>query len=138
MTYRFGLRSKTNLAGVHPDLQAVAELALSLSPIDFTVTEGLRSLPRQKELFALRKSRTLRSRHLTGHAIDVVALRDGKVTWNWQEYEDIAVAFKAAAAQLGIGITWGGDWKSFKDGPHFELSYAAYPVPRDAAAGEQA
>ena len=138
MTFRFGLRSTANLLGVHPDLQAVAKLALSLSPVDFTVTEGLRTPSRQKELFALHKSQTLRSRHITGHAIDVAALRDGKVTWNWQEYADIAVAFKAAAKQLGISITWGGDWKSFKDGPHFELSYSAYPVILDATAGEQA
>jgi peptidoglycan L-alanyl-D-glutamate endopeptidase CwlK len=138
MTFRFGLRSKANLLGVHPDLVKVAHLALSMSPVDFTVTEGLRTPSRQKELFAQHKSQTLRSRHITGHAIDVAALRDGKVTWNWQEYADIAVAFKAAAKELGISITWGGDWKSFKDGPHFELSYSAYPVVLDATAGEQA
>lgn len=138
MTYRFGLRSKANLTGVHPDLVRVATRALELSPVDFTVTEGLRSPSRQKELFAQHKSQTLRSRHITGHAIDVAALRDGKVTWNWQEYEEIAKAFKAAAAELCIDITWGGDWKSFKDGPHFELSYGAYPVVPDATAGAQA
>jgi len=138
MTFRFGLRSKANLVGVHPDLQAVVTRALELSSVDFTVTEGLRSVLRQKELFAQRKSRTLRSRHITGHAIDVVALRDGKVTWNWQEYEDIAAAFKQAAKELGIDLEWGGDWQSFRDGPHFQLSYESYPVTRDAAAGEQA
>lgn len=138
MTYRFGLRSLTNLMGVHPDLVKVATRALELSPVDFTVTEGLRSVPRQRELFAQRKSQTLRSRHITGHAIDVAALYGGKVTWNWQEYADIATAFKLAAKELGIDITWGGDWKSFKDGPHFELSYAAYPAPHDATAGEHA
>ena len=138
MTYRFGLRSKANLTGVHPDLVSVATRALELSPVDFTVTEGLRSPSRQKELFAQHKSQTLRSRHITGHAIDVAALRAGKVTWNWQEYEDIAKAFKAAAKELCIDVEWGGDWKSFKDGPHFQLSYESYPVTRDAAAGEQA
>ena len=138
MSFRFGIRSKTNLAGIHPDLVKVAYLALELSPVDFTVTEGLRTPSRQKELFAQHKSQTLRSRHLTGHAIDVAALHDGKVTWNWQEYELIAKAFKEAAKQLGIAITWGGDWKNFKDGLHFELSYASYPAPRDATAGEQA
>lgn len=138
MTYRFGLRSKANLIGVHPDLVLVAARALELSPVDFTVTEGLRSHSRQKELFAQHKSQTLRSRHITGHAIDVSALRDGKVTWNWQEYELIAKAFKAAAAELGVDLEWGGDWKSFKDGPHFQLSYEAYPVIPDATAGERA
>lgn len=138
MTFRFGLRSKANLLGVHPDLVMVAARALELSPVDFVVTEGLRTPSRQKELFAQHKSQTLRSRHITGHAIDVAALYGGKVTWNWQAYEDIAVAFKAAAKELCIDLEWGGDWKSFKDGPHFQLSYAAYPAPRDAAAGEQA
>ena len=138
MTFRFGLRSKANLLGVHPDLVLVAARALELSPVDFTVTEGVRSPSRQKELFAQHKSQTLRSRHITGHAIDVAALRDGKVTWNWQEYEEIAKAFKAAAAELCIDITWGGDWKSFKDGAHFELSYGAYPVVPAATAGVQA
>ena len=138
MTFRFGLRSKANLLGVHPDLVLVAARALELSPVDFTVTEGLRTPSRQKELFALHKSQTLRSRHLTGHAIDVAALRDGKVTWNWQEYEDIAKAFKEAGKELCIDIEWGGDWKFFKDGPHFQLSQAAYPATYDATAGELA
>lgn len=138
MIFRFGLRSNANLLGVHPDLQAVAQRALELSAIDFTVTEGLRTPARQQELFAQHKSQTLRSRHITGHAIDVAALHDGKLTWNWAEYETISKAFKAAAKELGVAITWGGDWKSFKDGPHFELTHAAYPAPRDAGAGEQA
>jgi len=138
MTFRFGLRSKTNLIGVHPDLQAVAELALYLTPVDFTVTEGLRTAARQRELFENRKSMTLRSRHLTGHAIDVVALRDGKVTWDWQAYEQIAVAFKQAAKELNVDIEWGGDWETFKDGPHFQLSHTSYPAPKDATAGERA
>ena len=138
MTFRFGLRSKTNLLGVHKDLQTVAHLALSLSTVDFTVTEGLRTAARQQELFNKGASKTLRSRHITGHAIDVAALIDGKLTWAWAEYEQIALAFKEAARQLDIPITWGGDWTSFKDGVHFELSHIYYPAPKNATAGEQA
>jgi len=138
MTYRFGLRSKASLLGVHPDLIAVAYRALQLSTVDFTVTEGLRSVARQHKLFAENKSQTLNSRHVTGHAIDVVALKAGEVTWDWAAYEQLAVAFKAAATELGVDLEWGGDWKSFKDGMHFQLSHASYPAPRDAAAGEQA
>ena len=79
MTYRFGLRSKASLLGVHPDLIAVAYRALQLSTVDFTVTEGLRSVARQHKLFAENKAQTLNSRHITGHAIDVVALKAGKL-----------------------------------------------------------
>ena len=138
MTFRFGLRSKTNLLGVHKDLQTVAHLALSLSTVDFTVTEGLRTAARQQELFNKGASKTLRSRHITGHAIDVAALVDGKIVWDWPEYEQIAIAFKEAARQLDIPITWGGDWESFRDGVHFELSHIYYPAPKDATAGVQA
>ena len=138
MSFWFGLRSQANLLGVHPDLVKIAYRALELSPVDFTVTEGLRTASRQQELFKLHKSQTLASRHLTGHALDVAALMAGKVTWNWTEYETIASAFKQAARELDLDIEWGGDWQSFRDGPHFQLPYKSYPAPRDAAAGEQA
>lgn len=137
MTFRFGLRSKASLVGVHSDLAKVAYRALELSPVDFVVTEGLRTISRQRELFAKHKSQTLYSRHITGHAIDVAALRYGKLTWNWQEYEDIAKAFKAAAKELCVDIEWGGDWESFRDGTHFQLAHKSYPAPKDATAGEQ-
>lgn len=138
MTFRFGLRSKSNLVGVHSDLAKVAYRALELSSVDFVVTEGLRTQARQQELFTAQKSQTLRSRHTTGHAIDVAALKDGKITWNWAEYVLISNAFKQAAAELNIPIEWGGDWKSFKDGPHYQLPYFEYPIRKDATAGEQA
>lgn len=138
MAFRFGLRSQANLLDVHPDLVKVAYRALELSPVDFTVTEGRRTASKQQELFKQHKSQTLASRHITGHALDVAALVNGKVTWNWAEYELIATAFKESAAELGIPIEWGGDWKSFRDGPHFQLTHKAYPTRLDATAGEQA
>ena len=136
--FKFGQRSQTNLVGVHPDLVRVVHRALKISPVDFGITEGLRTPSRQLELFALHKSQTLASRHITGHAIDVAAYVGNKLTWNWAEYEIIAAAFKVAAADLGIDIEWGGDWKSFRDGPHFQLSHKAYPAPKTATAGVQA
>lgn len=135
MTFRFGLRSQTNFTGVHPDLVRIAYRALELSPVDFTVTEGLRSAKRQRELFEQNKSKTLASRHLTGHAIDVAALVDSKVTWNWAEYNTISKAFKQAARELDLDIEWGGDWHSFKDGPHFQLPFKTHPpvvIPPEA------
>ena len=130
MAFKLGLRSKLRLRGVHPDLVKVVELALTRSEIDFTVLEGLRDRERQKELFAAGASSTMNSRHLTGHAVDLGAWVNGGVRWDWPLYHKIAKTMKSAAAELGITITWGGDWRSFPDGPHFELTRGAYPEPK--------
>lgn len=127
MTYALGQRSVDRLKGVHPDLQKVVRRAIELTPIDFTITEGLRTLERQKSLLAAGASQTLKSRHITGHAIDFAALVGGEVRWDWPLYGKIAAAFKAAAKELGVPIIWGGDWKSLRDGPHVELDRKAYP-----------
>lgn len=127
MTFRFSSRSLRNLEGVHPDLVAVAHRALEITEIDFLVTEGLRTREKQIELVKAGASRTTRSRHLTGHAIDVAAWVAGGVRWDWPLYAEISRAFKQAAFELKIPIVWGGDWKSFRDGPHYELSRTEYP-----------
>lgn len=125
----FDPRSLARLAEVHPDLQKLAVRALALSPVDFIITEGLRTLERQKALLAQGATRTLDSRHLTGHAIDVAARVDGEVRWDWPLYGRIADAFAKASQELAIPVTWGGSWKSFRDGPHFELPRDRYPAP---------
>ena len=120
-------RDKARLIGVHPDLVKVVTRAAELTAVDFTVTEGKRTLERQKQLVAAGASQTLNSRHLTGHAVDVAALVAGQVRWDWPLYYKLAAVFKKAAEELQIAIEWGGDWKSFKDGPHFQLSAKRYP-----------
>lgn len=127
MTFRFSSRSLRNMEGVHPDLVAVAHRALEITEIDFLVTEGLRTREKQIELVRAGASRTTRSRHLTGHAIDIAAWVAGGVRWDWPLYEELSRAFKQAAAELKVPIVWGGDWKSFRDGPHYELSRMEYP-----------
>ena len=124
--FKLGARSISNLRGVHPDLVAVVKKAITLTEIDFTVTEGLRTKERQAQLVKAGASKTMSSRHITGHAVDVAAWVDG-VRWDWPLYAKISVAFKKAAADLGVPIVWGGDWKSFRDGPHFELDRRKYP-----------
>ena len=124
--YVLGTVSKNSLKGVHPDLVKVVEKAITLTEIDFRVTEGLRSKTRQIELVNKGASKTLNSRHITGHAVDVVALIGGSVRWDWPLYDKIAKAFKQSAKELNIPIVWGGDWKTFKDGPHFELDRNIY------------
>lgn len=127
MAFVLGQRSLDRLKGVHPDLVRVVKRAITLSTQDFSVLEGLRTLARQKALVAAGASRTMNSRHLTGHAVDLGALLNGKVAWDWPLYARIAKAVKEAAKQEGVPIEWGGDWKSFKDGPHFQLPFASYP-----------
>lgn len=127
-SYSFSQHSETNLKGVHPDLIKVVRRALQLSPVDFGITEGLRTLEREKEMVAQGSSQTLNSRHLTGHAVDVDAYVDGAVSWEWSLYQQISQAFKQASAELSISVEWGGDWKTLKDGAHFQLPFAEYPA----------
>ncbi len=125
--FRLGPRSLARLKGVHPDLVKVVERAIRLSSVDFTVLEGVRDPMRQRKLVEAGASQTLNSRHLTGHAVDLGAWVDDEVRWDWPLYHKIAAAMKAAAAELQIPIEWGGDWKKFKDGPHFQLPWKDYP-----------
>ncbi|MBX7249338.1 MAG: M15 family metallopeptidase [Caulobacteraceae bacterium] len=120
-------RAEKALRGVHPDLVRVVRRAAADSPLDFTVTEGLRTLERQHRLVAAGASRTLLSRHLDGRAVDLAVKIGGQIRWDWPLYARLADCVKAAAAEVGVPLTWGGDWKSFRDGPHFELDRAAYP-----------
>ncbi len=134
MTFSLGPKSRQMLKGVHPDLVAVVERAIKITDRDFTVIEGLRTTERQKTLVAAGKSKTMNSRHLTGHAVDLGPWplngdfdEDGILNIaDWDEYHPIADAMKQAAADLGVKIVWGGDWKSFPDGPHFELDRKVY------------
>jgi peptidoglycan LD-endopeptidase CwlK len=126
---KWSARSLKNLQGIHPDLRRVMDRALQESPLDFTVIEGLRTQERQAQLVAEGASRTMNSRHLTGHAVDLIPIgADGKAAFAWPLYNRLAPAVKAAAAAEGVAIVWGGDWKSFKDGPHFELDRNVYPA----------
>jgi peptidoglycan L-alanyl-D-glutamate endopeptidase CwlK len=114
-----GKRSTDNLKGVHPDLVRVVKRALDISPVDFTVIEGLRTKERQAELLEQGFTRTMNSRHIIGQAIDIVPL---PVDWNNPKpFGMVAEAMKKAADELGVKITWGGDWKTFKDLPHYQI-----------------
>ena len=126
MSFSLSNRSKQNLKGVHPDLQAVVYRAIKISPIDFAVTEGVRSVEKQKLLFDSGASQTMRSRHLDGHAVDLAAWVGGEVRWDWTLYDILNVAMKQAAAELGIPLEWGGDFVTWKDGPHWQLPWKDY------------
>lgn len=135
-------RSLDNLKGVHPDLVRVVKRAIELTELDFVVIEGVRTKARQAELLKQGATKTMNSRHLTGHAVDIVPLVDGKVIWNFNYYYPLAKAMAQAATELGVPIRWGGAWTvisakkgtpqdwvkayrarggTFPDGPHFEI-----------------
>lgn len=128
MNFRLSKRSHARLEGVHPDLAVVVKEAIRLTSVDFTVLEGLRSVDRQRQLVASGASTTMNSRHLTGHAVDLGAYVSGEVRWDWPLYHKIADAMFQAAELHKVSIEWGGDWKSFPDGPHFQLPWEKYPV----------
>ena len=128
MSYVLGPRSLKSMDGVNPDLVRVVKRAITLTPVDFTVLEGRRTLARQKQLVAAGASKTMNSRHLTGHAVDLGAYVAGSVRWDWPLYHRIAEAVKEAARIERIPIEWGGDWRTFKDGPHWQLPWKEYPA----------
>jgi len=128
--FQLSQRSLTRLVGVHPDLIAVVKLAIQRTSVDFTVVEGVRTVAQQREYVERGASKTMNSYHLPqadglGHAVDLAPLVGGGIPWNdWQAFADLAAVIKACASELGVPVEWGGDWKSFKDGPHFQ-------IPRD-------
>jgi len=120
--FTWSQRSRNALQGIHPKLRVLADRALSLSVVDFMVTCGLRTLDEQAELVRLGASRTMDSKHLHGLAIDVAPIINGRVRWDWPLFHQINCAFLLASDQTNIPYRWGGDWKYFPDGPHFELT----------------
>lgn len=129
------LKKAERLAGVNPDLVKVVRGAANRLPFDLLVVEGLRTKERQAQYVKVGASRTMNSYHLTGHAVDLAPWLlfedvdgDGKdddgltgLRWDWPLFHVIAKAMKEEAKLLGVPLTWGGDWKSFKDGPHFQI-----------------
>lgn len=152
--YCLSKRSLKNLEGVHPDLQEVVKLAIQITGEDFAVIEGLRTKERQRQLVEKGASKTLNSRHLTGHAVDLAWWKNGGINWStagvkdfydvgnakqynnidYSGYQEIGVSMIHAAAELKVPLRWGGDWDgdgqhtdhTFLDWVHFELPKAFY------------
>ena len=136
----FSKRSSDILADVHPDLAAVMALALTLTPIDFTVYHGRRTIEQQRAFVEAGKSRTMNSRHLTGHAVDFAPWQNGGIDWDdIDAFKSVIGAVKEAARVLDVPIECGGDWGW--DFPHIQLDWLAYPkeaglVPKIAQAAQ--
>ena len=150
MAFTLSQRSLGRLDGVKNELHSVVTTAIGLTNVDFGVTCGLRDLKTQEDLVARGASQSLKSKHLTGDAVDVVAYIGGnRISWELNLYDDIADAFKEASVREGVGIRWGASWhipdlrdwegtaeeammayidlrrsqgrRPFIDAPHFEL-----------------
>ena len=119
--FSFSKASLNKMNGVNSKLVILMKEAIKNSPYDFKITEGLRTVERQKELVKTGKSKTMNSYHLKGKAVDIAVLIDNKITWDFKYYNEVANHIKEVAKRLGYVITWGGDWKTFKDGPHFQI-----------------
>lgn len=119
--FNFSKASLDKMNGVNSKLVILMKEAIKNSPYDFKITEGLRTVERQKELVKTGKSKTMNSYHLKGKAVDIAVLIDNKITWDFKYYKEVSNHIKEIARKLGYVITWGGDWKTFKDGPHFQI-----------------
>lgn len=127
--------SLARLRGVHPDLVRVVFRCADDwkdKETGFIVTCGVRTLEEQKILKAKGASKTLRSRHIPtangySHAVDLAAVVKDQVRWDWPLYDKLAAAMKAAAKKEKVPLEWGGDWATFKDGPHYQLPWDKYP-----------
>jgi peptidoglycan L-alanyl-D-glutamate endopeptidase CwlK len=127
--------SLAKLKGVHPSLvKVVQRCAADWKDTELTwiITCGPRTVAEQKLLVAKGASKTMNSRHIPGkdgysHAVDLAAMLGGKLKWDWPLYAKLAKAMKEAAANEKVPLEWGGDWRSFKDGPHFQLPKNLYP-----------
>ena len=109
MTYQLGKRSKDRLLGVDPRMVAVVEKAITISEQDFSVICGLRTVQEQEALVAKGASQTMKSKHLEGLAVDLMAYIDGG-RWELNLYDEIADAIRKAAIELGVNVRWGAAW----------------------------
>lgn len=128
--------SLAKLNKVHPDMVKVVQRTAQMindPEFGFIITCGIRTLEDQRFLMAKGATRTMKSRHLPGksnglsHAVDFAVTLNGKVKWDWPLYAKLSKIVKQAARDVGVTIEWGGDWASFKDGPHYQLPWAKYP-----------
>ena len=117
MAFKLSQRSLGRLDGVKPKLHSVVAHAITVTNIDFGVICGLRDLKTQEDLVARGASQTMKSKHLTGDAVDLMAYQDGEPCWEIQVYDEIADAMKEAAVRTGTKIRWGAAWQidDFRD-----------------------
>jgi len=110
MAFKLSSRSEGRLEGINPQLIEVVKTAITLTKVDFGVTCGMRTVEEQEKLVASGASQTMKSKHLEGRAVDLVAYIGPNVTWALNKYDEIADAMAAAAKQKGVALKWGAAW----------------------------
>lgn len=116
MAYKLGRKSLLELNGVDQQLVDVTHRAIKITKVDFGVHDGLRTIDEQRRLVNRGASRTMKSKHLTGEAVDLVPYINGKLRWEWEPIYHIAAAVQEAAIELGVALRWGGVWdRAFND-----------------------
>ena len=110
MSFKLSSRSEGRLVGINPKLIEVVKTAITLTKVDFGVTCGMRTVEEQEKLVASGASQTMKSKHLEGRAVDLVAYIGPNVTWSLNKYDEIADAMAAAAKQKGVALKWGAAW----------------------------
>lgn len=110
MTFKLSQKSINTLHGVDDRLVKVVHDAIKISTVDFSVGEGLRTLERQHLLMSQGKTKTEKSKHLTGHAVDLWAFVNGAVSWQEKHYYDIAQAMRDSAIKHNVILRWGAVW----------------------------
>jgi len=110
MSFKLSSRSEGRLEGINPQLIEVVKTAITLTKVDFGVTCGMRTVEEQEKLVASGASQTMKSKHLEGRAVDLVAYIGPNVTWSLNKYDELADAMAAAAKQKGVALKWGAAW----------------------------
>jgi len=110
MSFKLSSRSEGRLEGINPQLIEVVKTAITLTKVDFGVTCGMRTVEEQEKLVASGASQTMKSKHLEGRAVDLVAYIGPNVTWALNKYDELADAMAAAAKQKGLALKWGAAW----------------------------
>ncbi len=110
MSFKLSNRSKGRLEGVNPKLVQVVNKAIELTKVDFGVTCGMRTVEEQEKLVASGASQTMKSKHLEGRAVDLVAYIGPNITWALNKYDELADAMADAAVVYSVPIKWGAAW----------------------------
>ena len=110
MAYKLSTRSQERLMGIEPELKEVVYEAIKVTKIDFGVIEGLRTEEKQKQLVESGASQTMKSKHLEGRAVDLMAYIGGRGSWELNVYDEIADAMKEAAVKVDVAVRWGAAW----------------------------
>lgn len=133
MTYNLSQKSLNTLHGVNQKLVDIVKDAIKISTVDFSVGEGLRTIERQHLLMSQGKSKTEKSKHITGQAVDLWAFVNGSVSWDLKHYYDIAQAMRDSAIKHNVILTWGAVWdRELNQIINPELAINAYAERRKA------